>query len=77
MAEITQDDIENACDDLKCEMENVLNIAKLKNADFGISKETLEMAEMVANMPPLSDDKKSIEEWAKRLAADISKGRDE
>ncbi len=25
MAEITQDDIENACDDLKCEMENVLN----------------------------------------------------
>ncbi len=25
MAGITQDDIENVCDDLKCEMENVLN----------------------------------------------------
>ncbi len=45
-------------------------------AVFGISEETLELAELVANMPPMPNDKKSIEEWAKRLAADISKGRD-
>jgi len=38
--------------------------------------ESLRLAKMVADMPPLPNDKKSIEEWAKRLADDISKGRD-
>ena len=44
--------------------------------DIGISDSTLELARLVAEQPPLPDDPKSIEEWAKRLAADISKGRD-
>ena len=41
-----------------------------------ISDDTMKLAKMVAEMDPLPDDPKSIEEWAKRLAADISKGRD-
>ena len=38
--------------------------------------ETLELAKQVAAMPPENLDVKGIEAWAKRLAADISKGRD-
>ena len=41
-----------------------------------ISDETMKLAQMVAEMDPLPDDPKSIEEWAKRLAADIAKGKD-
>ena len=41
-----------------------------------ISDETMKLAQMVAEMDPLPNDPKSIEEWAKRLAADISKGKD-
>ena len=44
--------------------------------DINITPKTLKLARLVAEQPPLPDDKKSIEEWAKRLAADISKGRD-
>ena len=40
------------------------------------SEETVELAQQVADMPPMPDDAMSIGEWAKRLAADISKGRD-
>lgn len=51
----------------------------VKNAsrnDVNIAPETLRLARLVAEQPPLPDDEKSIEAWAKRLAADISKGRD-
>jgi len=41
-----------------------------------IDDETLRLAALVAALPPAPTDKKSIEEWAKRLAADISKGSD-
>ena len=44
--------------------------------DTRIPDSTLELAKLVAAQPPLADDPKSIDEWAKRLAEDICKGRD-
>ena len=44
--------------------------------DIRIPDSTLELAKLVAAQPPLADDPKSIDEWAKRLAEDICKGRD-
>ena len=41
-----------------------------------IDEGTLRLAQLVADMDPPPTDKKSIEKWAKRLAEDISKGRD-
>ena len=40
------------------------------------SENMLELARKVADMPPPANDTKSIELWATKLAADISKGRD-
>jgi len=47
-----------------------------KTITIEISKSTLELAQLVAELPAPATDKQSIEEWAKRLAADISKGSD-
>lgn len=40
------------------------------------SDETIRLAKMVLAMPPMPDTPEAVEQWAKRLAADISKGKD-
>jgi len=47
-----------------------------KTITIKISKSTLELAQLVAELPTPATDALSIDEWAKRLAEDISKGRD-
>ncbi len=43
---------------------------------LGVSEETLRLAQQVAFLPPEHLDAAGIDAWAKRLAVDISKGRD-
>ena len=46
------------------------------NISTGYTDDTLDLAEMISNMPSPPNDKEGIRKWARRLANDISCGTD-